>query len=282
MAVNYATKYESAIAKAFTLGSLTEAAVNKDFSWVGSEAIKVFGITTQALADYNKSATSNRFGTPSELQNVVQTMLLTKDRAFSISIDRATLDDTNGAIKAGEVLKQEIDEQVTPEIDIYRIAKIYASAIANSNYAAAATTNSNAYEKFLDGQSALGNAKVPVKGRIAFISYDFLSKIKRDSTFMLASEVAMNERINGMVGMVDGVKLIPVPSSYLSTNVAYVLCHPAATVAAEKLTEYNVRTNVQGFSGVVIEGRVRYDAFVINQKVDAIWVHLTAAYSAGA
>lgn len=282
MAVNYATKYESAIAKAFTLGSLTEAAVNKNFSWVGSEAIKVFGITTQALADYNKSATSNRFGTPSELQNVVQTMLLTKDRAFSISIDRATLDDTNGAIKAGEVLKQEIDEQITPEIDIYRIAKIYASAIANSNYAAAAVTNSNAYEKFLDGQTALGNAKVPVKGRIAFISYDFLSKIKRDSTFMLASEVAMNERINGMVGMVDGVKLIPVPSSYLPTNVAYVLCHPAATVAAEKLTEYNVRTNVQGFSGVVIEGRVRYDAFVINQKVDAIWVHLTAALSTGA
>ena len=282
MSVNYATKYESAIAKAFTLGSLTEAAVNKNFSWVGSEAIKVFGITTQALADYNKSATSNRFGTPSELQNVVQTMLLAKDRAFSISIDRATLDDTNGAVKAGEVLKQEIDEQITPEIDIYRIAKIYASAIANSNYAAASVTNSNAYEKFLDGQTALGNAKVPVKGRIAFISYDFLSKIKRDSTFMLASEVAMNERINGMIGMVDGVKLIPVPSSYLPANVAYVLCHPAATVAAEKLTEYNVRTNVQGFSGVVIEGRVRYDAFVINQKADAIWVHLTAALSTGA
>jgi len=53
MAVNYATKYESKIAKAFTLNSLTEAGVNKEFSWLGNEAIKVFGITTQALADYN-------------------------------------------------------------------------------------------------------------------------------------------------------------------------------------------------------------------------------------
>lgn len=282
MAVNYATKYESAIAKAFTLGSLTEAGINKDFSWVGSEAIKVFGITTQALADYDKTASSNRFGTPSELQNVVQTMLLDKDRAFSITIDRATLDDTNGAIKAGEALKLEINEQLTPEIDIYRINKMYLSAVANSNYASSAVTNSNAYEKFLDGQTALGNAKVPVKGRVAFISYDFLSKIKRDSSFMLASEVAMNERINGMVGMVDGVKLVPVPSSYLPANVAYVLVHPSATVAAEKLTEYNVHTKVQGISGVVIEGRIRYDAFVINQKVDAIWVHLTAALSTGA
>lgn len=114
MAVNYATKHASKIAKAFTLGSLTEAAVNKDFDWVGSDAIKVFGITTQALADYNKSATSNRYGTPSELQNVVQTMTLSQDKAFSISIDRYTLESTNGAVKAGEVLKMEIDEQITP------------------------------------------------------------------------------------------------------------------------------------------------------------------------
>lgn len=279
MAVNYATKYESAIEKIFVLKSLTEAAVNKKFSWVGSEAIKVFGITTQALADYNKTATSNRYGTPSELQNVVQTMLLKKDRSFSISIDRATLDDTNGAIKAGETLKDEINEQVIPEIDIYRIKAIFDSAIANDNYAVAATTNSNAYEKFLDGQTALGNAKVPMEGRIAFISYDYLSKIKRDSSFMLASETAMKDRINGMVGEVDRVKLIPVPSSYLPTNVAFILTHPQATVAAEKLNEYFVRTNVQGFSGVVIEGRVRYDAFVIDQKVDAIYVHGVGAIS---
>lgn len=279
MAVNLATKYESQIDKAFTLGSLTDAAVNKNFSWVGSEAIKVFGITTQALADYNRTATSNRYGTPAELQNTVQTLLLKKDRSFSISIDRSTLDDTNGAVKAGEVLKQEIDEQVTPEIDTYRLRVMTTAAIANNKYAVAAITSSNAYTKFLAAQESLGNSKVPVKGRVAFISYSFLSFIKQDSTFMLASEVAMNERINGMVGMVDGVKLIPVPSSYLTTNVAFVLAHPDATVAATKLEEYFVRTNVQGFSGVVIEGRVRYDAFVMNNKVNALFVHGIGAIS---
>lgn len=280
MAVNYATKYADKIAKIFTLGSLTEAGVNKDFNWVGSEAIKVFGITTQALADYNKSATSNRYGTPSELQNVVQTMTLSRDRAFSISIDRYTLESTNGAVKAGEVLKMQIDEQVTPEIDAYRLDKMQDAAIGNGAVEVAAVTTSNAYSVFLAGQEVLGDHKVPAKGRVAFISYDFLGKIKQDSTFMLASEVAMNERINGMVGMVDGVKLVAVPSSYLPANVAFILTHPVATVAAEKLNEYNIRTNVQGFSGVVIEGRVIYDAFVINQKVDAIYVHATAEISA--
>lgn len=279
MSVNYATKYESSIAKAFTLESLTNAAVNKQFTWLGSEAIKVFGITTQALADYDKSATSNRYGTPSELQNVVQTMLLDKDRSFSISIDRATLDDTNGAVKAAEVLAMEIAEQVVPEIDTYRIAKMATAAVANGSTATEAISATNAYSAFLAGQEKLGNAKVPVKGRVAFISYAFLSFIKQDDTFMLASDVSANELINGMVGMVDGVKLIPVPSSYLPTNVSFILTHPSATVAADKLTEYFIRDNVQGFSGVVIEGRVRYDAFVIDQKVDAIYVHLTAAVS---
>lgn len=166
------------------------------------------------------------------------------------------------------------------EIDTYRLNKIQDAAIGNGQVEVAAVTSSNAYAIFLAGQEVLGDAKVPSTGRVAFISYDFLGKIKQDSTFMLASEVAMNERINGMVGMVDGVKLVVVPSSYLPANVAFILTHPCATVAAEKLNEYNIRTNVQGFSGVVIEGRVIYDAFVINQKVDAIYVHATAEISA--
>lgn len=158
------------------------------------------------------------------------------------------------------------------EIDIYRLRQIYNAAIANGYYAYSTTTTLNAYSKFLAGQEKLGDAKVPASGRVAFCSYAFYSLIKQDTSFMLASEVAMNERINGMVGMVDGVKLVVVPSSYLAPNVDFILCHPSATVAAEKLTEYIVRDNVQGFSGVVIEGRVIYGCFVIDQKVNGIYV----------
>jgi len=276
---NYASKYEGAIQKKFTLGSLTEAAVNKNYTWSGVNTINVFSLTTQALGNYTKTGT-NRYGTPTELANEVQTMLLTKDRSFSTTIDQATLDDTNGATKVGEYLKLEIDEQIIPEIDAYRLNVMQDAAIGNGQVEVAAVTTSNAYKIFLDGQEVLGDAKVPVKGRVAFISFDFLGKIKQDSTFMLASEVAMNERINGMVGMVDGVKLVPVPSSYLPANVAFILTHPVATVAAEKLTEYKINTKAPGISGALIEGRVRYDAFVLNTKVDAIYVHATAEISA--
>jgi N4-gp56 family major capsid protein len=275
MAINYAAKYESQIQKAFTLKSLTESAVNKNYSWEGVNTINVYSLTTQALNDYDATATSNRYGTPSELQNSVQTMLIANDKSFSTSIDRKTLQDTNGATKAAEFLKLEIDEQITPTIDIYRLRKMYTAAIANNSYAYATTDKTTAYTQFLAGQEKLGEAKVPAEGRIAFCSFAFYSLIKQDTSFMLASEVAMEKRINGMVGMVDGVKLVVVPSSYLAPNVSFILTHPVATVAAEKLDEYFIRTNVQGFSGVVIEGRVRYDAFVLDTKVDAIYVHGT-------
>lgn len=278
MAVNYASKYSGKIQEAFALASLTDAAVNKDYEWSGVNTVNVFTLTTQALGDYTKTG-ANRYGTPTELQNEVQTMVVAKDRSFSTTIDRASLDDSMGAMDAGKFLQLQIKEQIVPEIDAYRLDVMFNSAIANSNYAEAAVTASNAYEKFLDGQAALGDAKVPVEGRVAFISYAFLKFIKLDSSFMLASDVMAEKRINGMVGMVDGVKLVPVPSSYLTTNTAYILTHPSATVGVEKLTEYKINKNAPGISGALIEGRVRYDAFVLDTKVEAIWVHGTGVIS---
>jgi hypothetical protein len=90
----------------------------------------------------------------------------------------------------------------------------------------------------------------------------------------------MQKRVNGQVGEVDNVKIVPVPSTYLSTNVEFILVHPSAVVAAQKLYEYKTNSNVPGLSGTLIEGRVRYDAFVIDQKKDALYVHLSTAPSA--
>lgn len=166
------------------------------------------------------------------------------------------------------------------EIDTYVFAKMGAAAVANSKTATAAITASNAYEKFLDGQVSLGNDLVPNEGRLAAISYSFYKFIKLDSSFMLASEIAMNKKVNGQVGEVDGVKLVLAPSTYLPTNCAFILAHPRATVQANKLQSFVTHHNPVGYNGDVIEGRVRYDAFVLNSKKNAIYMHLTAAVSA--
>lgn len=279
MAINYAKKYESKVDEAFKIASLSKSFTNNDYNWTGVDTIEVFSIPTVAMNDYALTG-ATRYGTAGELQNSVQTMLLTKDRSFTFTIDAKSNDDTNGVMDAGKAMRRQIDQVVTPEIDKYVFAKMGAAAVANSQTATAAITASNAYEKLLDANAVLDNALVPASGRKVAASSVFYKFIKLDPTFMLASDAAMGIKVNGQVGEVDGVAIVKVPAILLPTNCAFLLAHPIATVVANKLSSYITHVNPVGINGTVVEGRVRYDAFVLSNKVDAIFMHLTAAVSA--
>ena len=99
MAIEYAKKYSDLVDEAFRLGSLTNSLVNQNYDWVGVEAVKVYSIPTVDLVDYSLTG-SARYGSPSELQNVIQTMTLSQDRSFTFTIDRKSVDDTMGVMAA--------------------------------------------------------------------------------------------------------------------------------------------------------------------------------------
>ena len=63
MAVNYASKYAEKIDERFSLGLLTEGAVNQDYEWIGVETVNVYSVPTVAMGNYATSG-SNRYGTP--------------------------------------------------------------------------------------------------------------------------------------------------------------------------------------------------------------------------
>ena len=272
MAVNYASKYDSKIVERFKLKSLTEAAVNRDYDWSGVNTVNVYTVPITALVDYTISGLA-RYGTPTEQSTTIQTMVVAKDRAYAITIDKKTLQDTPLATLAGKTLAIQTDEVIIPEVDVYRLAAMSAAAITNLGTATLAITASNAYSSFLAGTEFLGNKKVPLNGRICFCTYAFYSFIKQDPSFMLASDVAENLKINGMVGMVDGVKIVPVPSTYMPLTVAFIIAHPSATCAVKKLEDYKTHDNPPGINGALLEGRIRYDAFVLTTKVDGLYSH---------
>lgn len=277
MAINYASKYSNKVAERFKLKSLTEAGVNKDYEWTGVSTVTVYSVPTVALGDYSLTGTS-RYGTPTELQNTKQDLTVSKDRAFSITIDRKSLDDTEGAMAAGKALAREIDEIIIPEIDAYRLAAMATAAASAGgiNTTAAAIDKTNAYTALLAANEYFGNNKVPANGKICWCSYAFYSFIKQDSAFMLASEMSKEELVNGVVGKVDGIRIIPVPSAYLPTKRDFVVAHPSATVGANKLEDYKTHDNPPGINGILIEGRVRYDAFVLDAKNTAVYTHKNA------
>lgn len=275
--VNYASKYSQKVDERFTLGSLTGALVNNEYDFIGVETVKVYSIPTVGMNDY-KTSGANRYGDPDELGNNEQEMTLSQDRSFTFTIDRKSYDDTQMTMEAGKALARQIDEVVIPEVDIYRIHKIAASAKAE-NIIVGATTKENAYDSFLSVQEKLDDAKVPTAGRVCICRSSYYKCIKLDDAFTKKGDMATQIAIRGTVGEVDGVPIIKAPASYFPANVDFIITNPIVCVAPIKLTEYKIHTDAPGISGWLVEGRVRYDAFCLSQKLDAIGVHATAALS---
>ena len=273
MAINYASKYASKIDERFAIGALTTPAVNNDYDFIGVKTVNVYSVPTAPMNDYQREGAS-RYGTPSELENSVQEMTLNQDRGFTFTIDRGNYNDTQMANSAGAALQRQIDEVIIPEIDVYRLSVMAAKEGISS--ATKAITKDNAYEAFLDGTTALTNNKVPAGNRVAFVSASFYKLIKLDPSFIKSGDLAQNTLMKGQIGAIDGIPLILTPDSYFPENVSFIITNKIATVSPVKLSDYKIHDNPPGINGWLVEGRVYYDAFVLDNKAKAIYVHKIA------
>lgn len=275
MAVNLSKNYNKAVDQVYTLNSLTKAAFGQKYEFIGAKTAVVYTMTSQALTDYTRTG-ANRYGSPAELQDTINEYAITKDRSFSITVDKGNAIQQSVDKTAGKVIKMQMMEQLFPEQDTYNLTVLAAAALAETQVATAAITASNAYEKLLDGAVAQDNAKVPRKGRIAFVSPSFYKFIKLDASFVKASDIAMKTLITGQVGEVDGIKIVMVPSSYLPANTAFILFHPEAGVAPMQLETVKTHVDPPGINGILVEGRFIYDAFVSVPKRKSAYQHKIA------
>lgn len=275
MAQNLAQKWSPKVDEVFRLQALTNDAVNQDYDWDGVNSVNIYGVSTVAPGNYTRSG-SNRYGTVNELDTTKTNYPLTRDRAFTFTIDRRNRDESQGVTEAGKALRREIEVQVIPEIDVYRLAAWLTSATANSALVnTGATTSSNAYSDFLAVNERLSNNSVPISGRKVFMTYNYYNLLKQ-SNFILASESGQTTRGSGLLGNIDGVEVTAVPSSYMPTNTNLVMVHPISTVSPIVLTDYIVHENAPGVNGFLVEGRFVYDSFPLTNKLNGIAVHKTA------
>lgn len=274
MSVNYASKYATQVDERFHTGALTNGLVNSEYDWIGVSTVNVYSIPTSAMNDYSLSGTS-RYGTPEELGNEAQEMTVAQDRSFTFTIDRKNYDDTMMTMEAGKALRRQLDEVIIPEIDTYRIAALVAGA-PTENVKALATTKANAYEEFLAVQEILDNNEAPQVGRVVLVTPAYLNKIKLDEAFTKKGDMATQIAINGLVGEIDGVPCIKAPAKRFPEGVDFVITNAIVMPSPVKLQEYKIHTDAPGISGWLVEGRVRYDAFVLKEKAAAIGVHKSA------
>lgn len=269
MAIDFASKYASKIDERFSKEAMSAGAINQDYDFVGVKTVNVYSVPTAQMHDYKRTG-AGRYGEPEELENSVQEMTLTKDRSFTFTIDRGNYNDTQMSNAAGMALQRQLREVVIPEIDTYRFAKICENA---GTVAVGNITKENAYDAFLDGTTALVDNKVPLTGAVAYVASSFYKLIKLDDAFVKQSDTGQQIALKGQIGTIDGVPVIVLPKSYMPEGVEFFITNKIATTAPVKLSEYKIHDNPPGINGWLVEGRVYHDAFVLDNKKKAIYVH---------
>ena len=269
--VNVSEKYSEKIAERFKIGSLTDSACGHDYSFVGAKTVKVYSVDTVELTDFQRTAGSNRFGAVSNLGDTVQEMTMTQDKAFTFAIDAGDMSDQAIQKSAGKALRREIDEVVNPTMDKYRL-NAWATKAGSTLEVSSTPTKSTIVESILDLNATLTDALVPAEGRTLFLPTSMYKLLKLNPDFISVDALGKEALSKGVVGQVDGCIVKPVPTSWMPSGVHFMIKYRNCTADPVKLQQYDILEKVQGFSGPVVQGRIYYDAFVLDAKKAGIGV----------
>jgi hypothetical protein len=273
MAIELATQFLPYVDEQFKAESKRQVITNNDFEFTGAHSVKVYKVTTSAMNDYDregKGANHSRYGQIQGLDATTEEFTLKKDRSFTFALDKLDVDETKAALQAAAALARQLREVVIPEVDTYVYGKVVAGAGTTET---GALTDKNVYDAILKATEVLDTAEVPETNRVLLVTPDTYTIMKKNASIVMATDVGQDMRKLGVIGMLDGATIIKVPKIRLPEDVNFVLVHPSATVAPVKLEDYKIHKDPPGISGNLVEGRIAYDAFVLENKTKGIYVH---------
>lgn len=269
MAIDLITQYQSLVDEKFTTESKKSLVTNNDYSWAGAHSIKVYKVTTAGMNDYARNGGYNRYGQVQDLDATTQELTLRKDRSFTFAIDKLDSDETGLVLQAGSALERQMREVIIPEVDQYTYGVMCDNAGIKPE--ALKLTEKNIYLQVIDANRALDNKEVPTEGRILVVTPDVYYLMKQCKDITMDTDIGNDMRLKGVIANLDGCTVVKIPANRLPENFGFMLCHKVATVAPMKLEEYKVHEDPPGISGSLVEGRICYDAFVLDNKKNAIY-----------
>lgn len=272
MAVNLVTKFQPYVDEIFTTESKKSLLTNQDFNWTGAHTVKVHKVNTVAMTDYDRSGSGenvSRYGALGAVGNTLEEFTLTKDRSFTFVIDKLDKDETDGVLSGASALARQQREVIIPEVDTYVYGKMTSGA--GTKKTTVTLSADNIYDEIIEGNNALDDAEIPDAGRILVVTPDTHLLMKKCKDIVMETDVSAEMRLQGVIANLDGLTVIKVPKKRLPTNFGFMIAHPVATVAPTKLEEYKVHQDPPGISGELVEGRIVYDAFVLDNKKMAIY-----------
>lgn len=272
MAINLANEYSTRLDERFKKQSLTDAWCGHDYDWSGVNSISVWTLGKVQINDYAAGQGKDCYGPSHELEDEKNTYALIRKRSFSTTLDETYMQDQKGIKKANSVIRQVWDEQMIPEIDMYRLRK-WADGAGLGKINATALTKATVMQALLEAHRDLNNALVPKEGRVTYVTETLAVATK------LATELQYNEAytdkaiVNGKIAAINGSPIVAVPDGYMPAGVEFMIKYKRASADPMKLKKMLAHKDPPGLAGTLIEGLVRYDSFVLAQKANGIFVY---------
>ena len=287
--LNYAVQYSQALSQAFpyvlNFGALYNTPNNSLYKVTGADTIKIPVLSTTGRQDANRDS----IATPARnYNNNWETKVLSNQRKWSTLVHPADIDQTNQVASISNITKVYNEEQKFPEMDAYTISKIYAdwTGIGKTSIKIALTT-ANVLEQFDALMEKMDEARVPVQGRILYVTPGVKTLLKNAEKIQRSLDVQSgNGAVNRNVIRLDEVEIVAVPSDLMKTvydfttgwaagtgakQIQMLLIHPIAV-----MTPVNYSFSELDDPCAKTEGKYYYyeesfeDVFILNNKADAI------------
>lgn len=311
--LNYATDYQRALEQAFPyslfFGKLYATPNNGRYKWINSKTIELPSISTtgRTNADRDSISTAQR-----NYNNAWEAKTLVNERKWSTLVHPKDIDQTNMAASITNITKVFNEEHKFPEMDAYTISKIFydwstsvSGDAAHNAYVGKVAdetviTVNNALEVFDKLMLAMDNKRVPVSGRILYVTNEIKTLLKNAEDIQRNWDVQGNgDRINRVVNRLDEVEVIGVPAELMKTKYDFsdingwavdpmaaqinmCLIHPMAVITPVSYTFSKLDA-----PSALSEGKYYYyeesfeDVFILNTKADAIQFNITKPVASG-
>ncbi len=268
MAINLAVGYADEIASAFSRDSFIKGKTATTFDLTGVKTLKVYTPVTVDEIDYVRDGTS-RYGAPVEMQDTVQELTMTQDKAFTLTIDKGNNLEQKLVKRAADMLRLQLKEKSAPAADKYALSRFahMAGKIAESDK----PTKGNIISLIGEGMQALDDGLVPPDGRYLYISSEMHKLICLSDEFVGIDPLGAKSVAKGICGEVLGMEVVRVPESYMPENCWFLITHKDAVLMPYKIADAKVHEDPVGVSGALIEGRHYYDAFVLGAKCAGVY-----------
>lgn len=265
--VNLNTSYRQPLAEAFEYAPVFAGKSTDAYSWRGADAIVLTEIVTEPLNDYDRTLSANRYGTPSEVSDARQILRLQKDRSFSKAVDRGNYDEQDHLKTGAAVIRAYMNEQAAPEMERFMLRELAMNA-GQTKAMASAPAAATILSDVLALETLLDDARVPKNDRFVAMKNEYVAYLRQSLTG--CDGITDRMLLKGLVGRIGTLNVIGVSASDMPSGLYMLAWQKQSAALPKTIEDAKVSKDVPGISGILVEGRFRYGAFVVGKRAAGV------------